>query len=158
MKGFFLGLTKLILGITVAFVLLSLTGVATARYFMAKLSVLPPKPVFENDVATEQPANNEPPADAAPTEAATPEPAAEPATAENPPGSYPAIVTQPIGLVLRSGPGAEHEQLGGVDHQDEVLVLEASEDGTWMKVRVGESGQEGWVKAGNTQNVNNAAQ
>ncbi|MEM1309493.1 MAG: hypothetical protein AAGF98_08455 [Cyanobacteria bacterium P01_H01_bin.153] len=36
MKAFFLGITKLTLGIVLALVLLSLTGVATARYFMAK--------------------------------------------------------------------------------------------------------------------------
>ena len=73
MKAFFLGLTKLILGVSMALVLLSLSGVATARYFMAKLSVLPPKPVFENDVAlqtqeTATPAEAQPaPAAPAPT-------------------------------------------------------------------------------------------
>ena len=41
-----------------AFVLLSLAGIATARYFMAKLSVLPPKPVYENDVALQVEAAN----------------------------------------------------------------------------------------------------
>ena len=49
MKGCLIGLSKLVAGITLAIVLFSLAGVATARYFMAKLSVLPPKPVFEND-------------------------------------------------------------------------------------------------------------
>lgn len=153
MKAFFLGLTKLILGIALALVLLSLTGVATARYFMAKLSVLPPRPVFENDVALQADET------AAPAEA-QPAPVATPAAplAETPPGSYAAIVVQPIGLVMRSGPGAEHQQLGGVDYQDAVLVLETNEAGTWMKVRVQSTGQEGWVKAGNTQNVNEPAQ
>ena len=81
MKGFLLGVTKLILGVSVALVLLSLTGVATARYFMAKLSVLPPRPVFENDVAL-QPTETPPPP--APAEAAPPTPEAE-AEAEAPP-------------------------------------------------------------------------
>lgn len=152
MKGFLLGLTKLILGMTLALVLLSLTGVATARYFMAKLSVLPPRPVFDNDVVTAPPAEA-----AAPAPAAAPPPPA-PAADAPPPGSYPAVVVQPVGLVLRAGPGAEHEQLGGVDYNDPVLVLETSEDAAWIKVRVGDTGQEGWVKAGNTQNTGQPAQ
>lgn len=155
MKAFFLGLTKLILGISLALVLLSLTGVATARYFMAKLSVLPPRPVFENDV-TLQTEETTAPAEAEPAQAKSAAP--DTPTAETPPGSYAAIVVQPLGLVMRSGPGAEHEQLGGVDYQDEVLVLETNEAGTWMKVRIESTGQEGWVKAGNTQNVSQPAQ
>ncbi|MEM6838564.1 MAG: SH3 domain-containing protein [Cyanobacteria bacterium P01_C01_bin.120] len=148
MKTFFFGLTKLTLGMVLALVLLSLTGVATARYFMAKLSVLPPKPIFENDVALQAEAVTPP----EPPEAPAPPVEAAPA------GSYAAIVVQPIGLVLRSGPGATHPQLGGVDYQEEVLVLETDESGTWMKVRVNETAQEGWVKAGNTQNLDEAVQ
>lgn len=157
MKGFLLGVTKLVLGVALALVLLSLTGVATARYFMAKLSVLPPRPVFDNDVVTEQPVETEAPAAPQPQPATSSQPEAAPLP-ETPPGSYQAVVVQPIGLVMRSGPGTEHQQLGGVDYNDQVLVLESSEDGRWIKVRVAGSGQEGWVKAGNTQNVSEPAQ
>jgi uncharacterized protein YgiM (DUF1202 family) len=153
MKGFVLGLTKLMMGVSLALVLLSLTGVATARYFMAKLSVLPPRPVFENDVVAEPSVSTETPPPPQP-EAAPPQPEANTPSAENPPGSYQAIVVQPIGLVMRSGPGPEHQQLGGVDYNEQVLVLETSPDERWIKIRVGGSGQEGWVKAGNTQNLN----
>ena len=45
MKGFFIGLSKLVLGIAIALMLLSMAGVATARYFMGRLSVLPPNPL-----------------------------------------------------------------------------------------------------------------
>ena len=159
MKGFLLGVTKLILGVSFALVLLSLTGVATARYFMAKLSVLPPRPVFDNDVALQSTETPPPPA---PAEASPPTPEAEaeaaPPPPEKPPGSYEAVVIQPIGLVLRSGPGAEHQQLGGVDYNDQVLVLETDPGERWVKVRISSSGQEGWVKAGNTQALNEAPQ
>ena len=155
MKGFFLGLTKLTLGVLLAFVLLSLAGVATARYFMAKLSVLPPRPVFENDVALQVEAANPQP-EAQPVPVAAPETAAP--VEELPPDSYVAVVVQPIGLVMRSGPGAENPQLGGVDFQEQVLVLQTDDSGNWMKIRVRETGQEGWVKAGNTENVNEPAQ
>lgn len=156
MKGLLLGFSKLVLGIALAMLLFSLSGVATARYFMAKLSVLPPKPIFENDATLEQPAS------AAAVEAApqSPEgaaPAPEPAF-ERPPGSYDAVVIQPIGLVMRAGPGVEHQQLGGVDYNEEVLVMETSEDSRWIRVRVTATGQEGWVKAGNTQNLNEPVQ
>ena len=154
MKGFFLGLTKLTLGVFLAFVLLSLAGIATARYFMAKLSVLPPRPVFENDVALQvEAANAQPVAEPAPVAA----PPAAPVE-EIPPDSYAAVVVQPIGLVMRSGPGAENSQLGGVDYQEQVLVLQTDDSGNWMKIRVRDTGQEGWVKAGNTQTVNEPTQ
>ena len=159
MKGFLVGLTKLIFGVSLALVLHFLTGVATARYFMAKLSVLPPKPVFDNDAISTQTGSTETPPDAAVAapeaaatvpEAAAPEP---PPEVENPPGSYEAVVVQPIGLIIRGGPGLEFEKMGGVDYNEEVLVLQTSEDDRWLNVRVPSSGLEGWVKAGNTQEL-----
>jgi uncharacterized protein YgiM (DUF1202 family) len=172
MKGFFIGLSKLILGVTIALALLSMAGVATARYFMARLAVLPPKPLYGEELpAAPTPEPAVPAADpAAPPPAApasgaetpateTPAPEAtaetptppEPAAAELPPGSYPAVVTQPIGLIIRSGPGTEHGQVGGVDYNAELIVLEEPADQGWIKVRVASTGAEGWVKAGNTR-------
>lgn len=153
MKGFFIGLSKLILGIAIALMLLSMAGVATARYFMGRLSVLPPKPLYGDEVPA-------PPAEpaAAPTEALAPAPAAPAPAVEPPPekpalepGAYNALVVQPIGLVMREGPGVEFPQVGGVDVNEAVVVLEEPADKTWVKVRVVSNGQEGWVKAGNTR-------
>ena len=155
MKAFFLGITKLTLGVFLAFILMSLAGVATARYFMAKLSVLPPKPAYENDVALQvEAANAQPEAPPAPVE--TP-PVVAPAE-ELPPDAYLAVVVQPIGLVVRSGPGAENPQLAGVDYQDQVIVLETDDSDSWLRVRVQATGQEGWVKAGNTEAVDEPPQ
>ena len=165
MKGFLTGFTKFVLGVSLAMMLLSLAGVATARYFMARLSYLPPRPVFDNDivnVVNEQTNTEEP--TTPPTistevaltqqDSLTSASQAEPATVlEKPPGSYEAVVIQPIGLVLRAGPGSEYGRIGGVDYNDQILVLKTSEDGRWLNVRVGESGQEGWIKAGNTQSL-----
>lgn len=171
MKGFFIGLSKLVLGVVIALALLSMAGVATARYFMARLAVLPPKPLYGDELPA-------PPAEpvATPTEAAAPpeaapapeaeppaEPPAEPAAApeaepteeptaeELPPGSYRALVVQPIGLIVRSGPGTEHGQVGGVDYNAELVVLEEPAGQGWIKVRVTATGAEGWVKAGNVR-------
>ncbi len=154
MKGFFIGLSKLILGVAIALILLSMAGVTTARYFMGRLSVLPPKPLYGDEVPT-PPA---PPAavPTAPAEAVA-APPAEPAVEPPPvqpelePGAYQAVVIQPIGLVMREGPGVEFAQVGGVDVNEAVVVLEEPADKTWVKVRVVSNGQEGWVKAGNTR-------
>ncbi|MFQ4137580.1 SH3 domain-containing protein [Nodosilinea sp. PGN35] len=155
MKGFFLGLSKLILGVAIALILLSMAGVATARYFMGRLSVLPPKPLYGDELPAAEPEAApeaavepvvEPPPEPAPAAAAPPEPALEP-------GAYNATVVQPIGLVMREGPGVEFPQVGGVDVNEAVVVLEEPADQPWVKVRVVSNGQEGWVKAGNTRRV-----
>ncbi len=166
MKGFLTGLSKLVLGIVIALAMLSIAGVATARYFMAKLAVPPPKPLYGSELPAPPPPDSTaeapgatPPAEAAPDPTIEASPAVvEPVATDPtpvatdeplPPGSYAAVVSQPIGLVIRSGPGTEHGQVGGVDYNAEIVVLEEPAGQGWIKVRVAASGAEGWVKAGN---------
>lgn len=156
MKGFFTGLSKLILGVAIALMLLSMAGVATARYFMGRLSVLPPKPLYGDEVPA--PPAEPAAAPAAPAEAVAPAPTEAAPVVEPPPekpalepGTYNATVIQPIGLVMREGPGVEFPQVGGVDVNEAVVVLEEPADKSWVRVRVVSNGQEGWVKAGNTR-------
>jgi uncharacterized protein YgiM (DUF1202 family) len=150
MKGFVVGVTKLILGVAIAVMLLSMAGVATARYFMARLSVLPPRPVFDNELPIQPPPDvvTPPPVVEAPPPA---EVTATETTPELEEGSYEAVVVQPIGLVLREGPGTEFPQVGGVDYNEDIIVIEEPDGKSWIRVRVVSSGQEGWVKAGNTR-------
>lgn len=147
-----IGFTKLVLGIVLALSLLSLVGVAATRYFMARLTALPPRPTFANDAPP--PAPPAPAAEAQSAQAAAPSPAqaVEPTDAL-PPGAYRAKVIQPIGLVLRNNPSSGAEQVGGVEYNQEVVVLEESEDQGWLRVRLTNQ-QEGWVKAGNTEKLN----
>ncbi|PZV04454.1 MAG: SH3 domain-containing protein [Leptolyngbya sp.] len=152
MKGFFVGLSKLVLGMAIALILLSMAGVATARYFMGRLSVLPPKPLYGDEMPTPAP-EAAPEAPAEPVVEAPPAPAEPPAEPALEPGAYNATVVQPIGLVMREGPGVEFPQVGGVDVNEAVVVLEEPADQDWVKVRVVANGQEGWVKAGNTRRV-----
>lgn len=155
MKGFLLGLTKLLLGLLLALMLLSLASVAAARYFMAKLAVLPERPMFENDVALvadDTSAPSEPASEAEPTEA-EPKPAEASADPALEPGAYTAMVTQPIGLVLRDGPGTQYNQMGGIENNERMVVLEESEDRQWLRVRIPTTKQEGWVKAGNSRRL-----
>lgn len=152
MKGFFIGLSKLILGMAIALILLSMAGVATARYFMGRLSVLPPKPLYGDEMPVSAP-EAAPEAPAEPVVEAPPAPAEPPAEPALEPGTYNATVVQPIGLVMREGPGVEFPQVGGVDVNEAVVVLEEPANQSWVKVRVVSNGQEGWVKAGNTRRV-----
>ncbi|MBD1876557.1 SH3 domain-containing protein [Nodosilinea sp. FACHB-131] len=152
MKGFFIGLSKLILGMAIALILLSMAGVATARYFMGRLSVLPPKPLYGDEMPTPTP-EAAPEAPAEPVVEAPPAPAEPPAEPALEPGTYNATVVQPIGLVMREGPGVEFPQVGGVDVNEAVVVLEEPAGQSWVKVRVVSNGQEGWVKTGNTRRV-----
>jgi uncharacterized protein YgiM (DUF1202 family) len=156
MKGFFVGLSKLILGVAIALVLLSMAGVTTARYFMARLSVLPPKPLFEGEQPVQVSAETPPDVIATPPVAPPPEATPTPSpTPEVNPNAYNAIVIQPIGLVLREGPGTQYPQVGGVDYEEAILVLEEPADQPWIKVRVVSNGQEGWIKAGNIRRNEN---
>jgi hypothetical protein len=94
MKGCLVGLSKLTLGLTLALLLFTLAGVATARYFMAKLSVLPPKPVFDNDAPAVTAADPSP--DAEPPTASTPVAvAAEPETTPVEPVELPPAAMRP---------------------------------------------------------------
>ena len=163
MKGFFIGLSKLILGMAIALALLSMAGVATARYFMARLAVLPPKPLYGEEIPAPPPPEPVVPAaapappppeanpEAAPATAPAAEPEATPVAEALPPGSYRAVVAQPIGLIIRSGPGTEHGQVGGVNYNAELVILEEPAGQGWIKVRVSSTGEEGWVKSGNTR-------
>ncbi|MEL7503892.1 MAG: SH3 domain-containing protein, partial [Cyanobacteria bacterium J06554_6] len=88
------------------------------------------------------------------TDAASATPVTEPEPEPEPQADvlYEATVVQAIGLLVRSGPGAEHGQLGGVDFQDQLEVLEESNG--WLRVR-SDNGQAGWVKGGgNVQRSN----
>lgn len=167
MNRFLINLSKLILGMALALVLLTLAGVVTARYLMGRLAVLPAKPLYGDEQPTPAPVPKPPiaaPAPVAAPEVPQPTPSVIPPPPPAPPkpepaavsaGSYEAVINQPIGLVLREGPGSDRPQLGGLDYNQAVVVLEEPTDQPWVKVRVAATGQEGWVKAGNLRRREN---
>ncbi|MEM7063254.1 MAG: SH3 domain-containing protein [Cyanobacteria bacterium P01_B01_bin.77] len=155
-QDFLVGLSKLVLGVAIALFVISLAGVATARYFLTQLSTLPERPVYDNDAPVA-----DAPEDAAEQKTAAPSPPAQaadatppPETAEEAPAAdalYEAVVTYGAGLLLRTGAGADSETIGGIDYDEPVEVLE--ESGRWYKVRTS-SGAEGWIKGqGNTRKL-----
>jgi Bacterial SH3 domain len=157
----FSGILKFVLGISLALAVLIGSGVAAALYFMNRVSMPAPKPVYANDtpavkatavkiqqISPSPTPSSEAKAEATPT--ATPKVTPEVATEEPlPPGSYNARVSWPKGLSLRSQPALDAERMGGVGFNEKIIVLE-EKDG-WQKVRLAQSKQEGWVRAGNTR-------
>jgi hypothetical protein len=140
------GLSKFLLGFTLAVAILFGAGVVFTNFVIGRLSSLPARPTFPNDIQPKSSAQDAPKA-AADGAAKAPEPAAAPAE------GYAAKVTQPIGLLVREEPSADSGQIDGIAFEDEVTVLETSSDGEWQKIKTG-NGTEGWVKGGNTEKLN----
>lgn len=142
-------LAKVILGFTIAIALLIGGSIAATLYLVAKLTALPPKPIFDNTPPTDEKAA------ASPSPAAKPaaKPAASPSPSPTPtatPEGYPARVTWQQGLLLRTSPDFNAASDGGIGFNQEVRVLEETADGKWQRVRL-DTGKEGWVVGGNTE-------
>ena len=154
-----------------------ISGVALFAYYK-KMSVLPQKPVFpelkvspeinadtiesstdiepiesntiqdneELEVEVKEKEQEQAPQEVPeePKEADKPEP-------QLPPNAYRATVTWPQGLSLRAEPSINAGRVGGIEAKANIIILEDSADGKWQRVRLPWSGQEGWVKAGNTK-------
>ncbi|MBD2560798.1 SH3 domain-containing protein [Nostoc sp. UIC 10607] len=154
------GLTKFILGFFLAIAVLIGGGAAIALYFMNRTGIPPAKPVYSNDspsVKAQAPKATTPgtQAQSSPSSTSTPteSPKATPSAKPLPSGAYRGRVSWAEGLSLRSQPNQEAERIGGVAFNQKIIVLEESGDKGWQKIRLEGSEQEGWVKAGNTEKV-----
>ena len=154
MKNFLLGLSKFVLGIILAMLIMTLAGASMVRYFMARSAETPDRPIYENDSPEDRPVNTEPTANAdldepepevEPELAPEPEPELEPDL--DPEDGYRAYVTQPVGLILRSGPGTDYRNIGGIGYQESITVI--GEESGWLNIALS-NGEEGWIKDGNT--------
>ncbi|MBD6616040.1 SH3 domain-containing protein [Komarekiella sp. 'clone 1'] len=165
------GLLKFTLGFFLAIAVLIGGGVATALYFINRTAIPPAKPIFANDspaVKAQAPKAKETGASnptstsgaaikSSPSSTSTPSPTESPKTVQSskplPPGTYRGRVSWAEGLSLRAEPNQAAQRIGGVGFNQKIIILEESEDKTWQKIRVEASEQEGWVKAGNTEKV-----
>ncbi len=161
------GLIKYILGIFLAIAVLIGSGVAVALYFMNRTGIPPAKPIYSNDSAsvkaqapkatepggktTPTPSPTKSPSSPTPTPSPTESPKPTPSPTPLPSGAYRGRVSWAEGLSLRAQPNQDAERIGGVGFNQKIIVLEQSEDKAWQKIRLENSGQEGWVKAGNTE-------
>ena len=148
MKNFLIGLSKFVLGIILAMLIMSLAGLSMARYFMTRMVDQPNRPTYENDLPEGQSATDKPAKSSTSTEGedavtAAPKPAPEAKPAAADPNSYQAYATS--NLNLRSGPGTGYDTIGGVGQDEDITVLE--EDSNWLKVRLSD-GSEGWISSG----------
>lgn len=149
MKNFLLGLSKFVLGIILAMLIMSLAGLSMAKYFITKHTEQPDRPTYENDLPEDQPsASGAGSADEGASEGPTVATKTPQAKADEPlpDGAYKVEVNQPVGLIVRSGPGGDYENIGGLEYQASVTVL--SEEGGWLKIALS-NGEEGWIKDGN---------
>ncbi|MFW9258810.1 SH3 domain-containing protein [Nostoc sp. CALU 546] len=150
------GLTKFILGFFLAIAVLIGGGAAIALYFMNRTGIPPAKPVYSNDspsVKAQAPKATQAQLSPSSTSTPTESPKATPTAKPLPSGAYRGRVTWAEGLSLRSQPNQEAERIGGVTFNQKIIVLEESGDKGWQKIRLEDSEQEGWVKAGNTEKV-----
>ncbi|MEH2462819.1 SH3 domain-containing protein [Nostoc sp.] len=159
--------TKFLLGFFLAIAVLVGGGVAIALYFVNRTGIPPAKPVFSNDspsVKAQAPKATEPgggkpslkpgnQAQSSPTSTSTESPKATPSPKPLPSGAYRGRVSWAEGLSLRSQPNQEAEKIGGVGFNQKIIILSESEDKSWQKIRLEGSEKEGWVKAGNTEKV-----
>ena len=144
------GVFKFIVGFFLAILILAGATVATALYFAARLAELPERPTFPND----NPALKTTAKPVTPQPKTTPTPTPTPTEEKLEPGAYRAIVTQPIGLILRDSPSTEANRIGGIAYNEKVIVLGESDDKQWQKVRVSQDrDRTGWVKGGNTEKI-----
>lgn len=155
LDGFIVGLVKFILGVAIALFVISLAGVATARYFFTQLSSLPERPTYDNDSPVAKTPQAQPTADGATQSQAakvkqqvasvesSEAPIDEAGPVDDTKVLYKVSVTYGSGLLIRTGAGADYGTIDGIDYDETVEVLE--ESGRWYRVRTS-SGIEGWIK------------
>lgn len=159
------GIFTFLLGFFIAIAILVSGGVGVALYFVTKLTTPPPKPIFANDKPITKPKASPVARQISPTPgskevetASALQPDASPTTetaSPKPlePGAYRGRVVWRNGLILRDNPGIEAQRIGGIAYNQQVVVVTESDDKRWMKVRIEENNEEGWVKAGNVERV-----
>jgi len=140
------GFFKFLLGFILAILLLTGASATAVLYFAAKLTRIPEKPIFQNEkpVVKKVSKSSQKTGGTSSTKSAN----------KLAPGTYRAVVVEPIGLILRDTPSKNAIRIGGISYQEKVIVLEESSDKKWQKVRVDDiSDRIGWVSGGNTERL-----
>ncbi len=102
---------------------------------------------------TQPEAETKPEKETQPEKETKPEKETQPEAEPLPPNAYKAKVTWPQGLNLRAEPSLNGASVSGIAYNSTVIVLEETADKKWQKVRIPWSGQEGWVRNGNTEQI-----
>jgi len=148
---------QFIIGFLLGISLLVGAGVAAGYYFFTKLSTTPEKPIFPEEKPKPSPTAktaSSPKASPSPSDTKPqPTPSTSPKK-ELEPGAYKATVTWPEGLSLRDEPSGNANRIGGIGYNQEIIIIKDSDDKQWQKVRLPDTDQEGWVRAGNVEKIN----
>jgi hypothetical protein len=147
------GVEKFVIGVGLALAIMVGGSVMVGLYFMYRVTSRPPKPVFANEkVAVEsQQKTTKPKLVSAAQSSTQSTPSQTPSPSPLEPGAYKARVIWQQGLSLRAEPSYDAERIGGLDYNQQIVVLEESADKSWQKVRLADGEQEGWIKSGNTE-------
>jgi uncharacterized protein YgiM (DUF1202 family) len=148
------GLIRVLTGFSLAIAVLVGGGYVAAQYLITQFTAPPPKPTFPNDKPAAKPkpaAKEEPPAAPKPP---SPQASLSPAPASAILAGYQAKVKQPDGLNLRDKPSREGSRVGGLNFNDQVMVIEETPDKEWQKIRSDAGDREGWIKSGYTERLN----
>lgn len=154
-------LVKVLSGVLLAIALMVGGCFLAAQYVIGQFTAPPPKPTFPNDnPSTPAKAQAIPSAKSVATQpspkpsvSASPSPSPTPSPTPSATG-YRARITIAQGLNLRESPSRDAARIGGVIGNARVTVLEESPDREWQRIRLEDSGREGWVKAGYAERIN----
>jgi uncharacterized protein YgiM (DUF1202 family) len=152
------GVAKFVLGVSLAIAILMGSSVLVAVYFMYRVTTHPPKPVFANEKVTKKVQNLPQAKTTEPKTLSATQPDEQPISSKNSssqpltPGTYKARVIWQQGLSLRTEPSQDAERIGGLEYNQQIVVLEESADKSWQKVRLTD-GEEGWIKTGNIERI-----
>jgi uncharacterized protein YgiM (DUF1202 family) len=158
-SGFF----QFVIGFTLGISIVAGGAVSFGYILLTRMTGTPPKPVYSEETAKPKEDSKEPAIASGASEsgttsnneASTSQPESTPKEVEKPLplGAYKAVVSYKDGLSMRSDANKDADRIGSVLVNDEIIVLQESEDKKWQKIRIAKNDKEGWVKAGNIKKI-----
>ncbi len=125
---------KVTIGVVVGILIVAAGAVGAGYYFIyQRLSESPEKPIYPEDKnrISEQKSEKD----------------------DSLLGKYKARVTWPQGLRLRVEPTIDSKAVGVIPYNEEVIVVEETEDGDWQRIIVVRLDEKAWVKGGNLERI-----
>lgn len=147
--------SRFILGFILGIALLFLAGASLTRLLLWMLRPIPrhsqPSQVVSPSSVTDSTAT--PSQSISPSISPFTSPSQSPSLSLSPSAqAYQARINQPIPVTVRQSPKADGSEIGRVQFNQEVTILEISSDGTWSRIRAGSL--EGWIKSNYVQRIN----
>lgn len=153
-SGFF----QFIIGFTLGISIVAGGAISFGYILLTRMTGTPPKPVYSEETAKPKEESKELEI-ASSNEASTSKSQSEstpiPKEVEKPLplGAYKALVSYKDGLSMRLEASKDADRIGSVLFNDEIIVLQESEDKKWQKIRIAKNDKEGWVKSGNIKKI-----